>query len=62
MAERYRTRLLEVSVVAHGAASWEWQVESRGDVLVCGFETTPIGVRFAGNDALFLILASGREA
>jgi hypothetical protein len=55
-----RTKLLEVIVVDRSRYSWEWQVRCGDNVLVCGFESTRLGASFAGNDALFLILASGR--
>jgi hypothetical protein len=61
MAEMSHTRLLEVDVVQLDAASWEWRVYSGDDVHVCGFEQTLLAARFAGNDARFLILASGQK-
>jgi hypothetical protein len=53
--------LLEVDVIQRGIASWEWSVRSGEDVQVCGFEQTMPAARFAGNDALFLMLASGQK-
>jgi hypothetical protein len=45
-----------MSPVAHFA---DMPVRPRGtEVLVCGFESTHTGARFAGYDALFQILAS----
>jgi hypothetical protein len=55
------TPLLEVDVVQRGVASWEWKVYSGDNVHVCGFEQTGLAARFAGNDARFLILASGQH-
>lgn len=39
MAEKSRTKLLEVSVFERGPKSWEWRMHSGEDVHVCGFET-----------------------
>jgi hypothetical protein len=61
MVETFSTALLEVDVVQRDVASWEWRVRSGDDVHVCGFEQTQLAARFAGNDARFLILASGRH-
>jgi hypothetical protein len=60
MDEISHSPLLEVDVVQQDVASWEWRVYSGDDVHVCGFEKTKLAARFAGNDARFLILASGR--
>jgi hypothetical protein len=62
MAQKARTGLLEVTIVGRSAASWEWQVHSGPEILICGFESTRLAASFAGNDALFLILASGWNA
>jgi hypothetical protein len=61
MAKKSNGKLLEVVVIERDRTSWEWQVESNGKLLVCGFEKTQLEARFAGNDAMFLILASGRN-
>jgi hypothetical protein len=61
MAKNSNGKLLEVAVIERDRASWEWQVEHNGTILVCGFEKTKLEARFAGNDAMFLILASGRD-
>ena len=53
------TKLLEVTVTARGETSWEWQLSRSDQVLVVGFERTRMAANFAGNDALFLALASG---
>ena len=59
MVEKSRTGLLEVAVFECDATSWEWQVCSGDAVLVRGFENTRMGAQFAGNDALFVLLAEG---
>jgi hypothetical protein len=61
MAKKSNGKLLEVAVIERDPTSWEWQVEYNGRILVCGFEKTKLEARFAGNDAMFLILASGRD-
>jgi hypothetical protein len=53
------TKLLEVTVTAKGAGSWEWRLSPSDEVLVVGFESTRMAANFAGNDALFLALADG---
>jgi hypothetical protein len=53
-------KLLEV-LVRRDSALWEWQFQSCGRILVCGFEKTRLEARFAGNEAMFLMLASGRD-
>jgi hypothetical protein len=58
MAQKSRTKLLEVAIVERSASSWEWSVHFGTEVLISGFESTHTGARFAGNDALFQILAS----
>jgi hypothetical protein len=58
MAQKSRTKLLEVAIVERSTSSWEWSVHFGAEVLICGVESTHAGARFAGNDALFQILAS----
>ena len=53
------SKLLEVTVTALGAASWEWRLSRADEILVVGFESTRMAANFAGNDALFLALAEG---
>lgn len=57
MAQKYRT--LEVVVNERGPAFWEWKVNSGPELLLCGFESSRIAAQFAGNDTMFLLLASG---
>jgi len=59
MAEKSRTKLLEVSVVERGPLSWEWRVHTGDDVLVCGFESSRLAARVAGYDTIFSMLAGG---
>jgi hypothetical protein len=58
MEEGYSFTLLEV-IVAGGDDAWEWQVRAGDKLLVSGTEATRLAARLAGNDARFLILASG---
>jgi hypothetical protein len=50
--------LLEVTVAGRDD-TWEWQVRAGDKLLVSGTETTRLPARLVGNDARFLILASG---
>jgi hypothetical protein len=50
--------LLEVAIVERSTSSWEWSIHFGTEVLICGFESTHTGARFAGYDALFQILSS----
>jgi hypothetical protein len=50
--------LLDVTVAGSDDA-WEWQVRADDKLLVSGTEATRLAARLAGNDARFLILASG---
>lgn len=63
MAEKCRTQLLEVAILDRTGDrkgfSWEWQIRAGDKLIVCGYEATRSGASFAGNDALFLLLASG---
>jgi hypothetical protein len=59
MAEKYRTKLLEVSVIERGPHSWEWRAHTGDDVYVCGFEVSRMAAHFSGYDAMFQILAAG---
>ena len=61
MVEKFNSKLLEVVIQERGSESWEWRVHLNGRVLVCGFETSRLEASFAGNDAMFLILQSGRN-
>jgi len=60
MDEKYRTKLLEVSVVERGPQSWEWRLNSGDDVCVCGFEISRMAAQFSGYDAMFQMLAAGQ--
>jgi hypothetical protein len=60
VAEKHRTKLLEVSVIERGAQSWEWRVHTGDNVHVCGFELSRMAARFSGYDAMFQILADGK--
>jgi hypothetical protein len=59
MAQKSRTKLLEVAIVERSTSSWEWSIHLGTEVLIGGFESTHTGARFAGYDALFQILAAG---
>jgi hypothetical protein len=36
--EKYRSRMLEVSVKSDGTPRWAWQVTSNGEMIANGFE------------------------
>jgi hypothetical protein len=59
MAEKSRTRMLEVSVMPDRPPRWEWQVTSNDEVLANGFENGQVEARFEGYNAMFLLLAAG---
>lgn len=59
MAQTASPKLLEVTVIGRNSHSWEWQVHAGNEIVVLGYENTRLGARFAGNDAMFLMLASG---
>jgi hypothetical protein len=58
MAQKSRSKLLEVSVVERGTSSREWRVYFGAEALISGFDSTQAGARVAGYDALFKILIS----
>jgi hypothetical protein len=57
--EKYRSRMLEVSVKSDRPPRWEWQVTSNGEMIANGFEGGQIEARFEGYNAMFLLLAAG---
>jgi hypothetical protein len=59
MAKKYRTRLLEVKVVAPEPDRWEWQVCESNTPIAQGFETKRETAQIKGDDALFLLLSEG---
>jgi hypothetical protein len=56
--EKYRSNMIEVSVT-HQPPQWEWQVTFDGELIANGFEREKLAARFEGNNAMFLLLASG---
>ncbi len=56
--EKYRSRMLEVSVTNH-PPRWEWEVTSNGEMIANGFEDGQEKARFEGYNAMFLLLAAG---
>jgi hypothetical protein len=60
MAQKSRTKLLEVAIVGRSTSSWEWRVHFGTEVLIEGVESTHTGARLAGYDALFQILPSAQ--
>jgi hypothetical protein len=60
MAELSNTILLEVDVVQRDISSWEWRVFTGDHVYDCGFAETLPAARFAGNNARFVLFATGR--
>jgi hypothetical protein len=60
MVEKSGTRLLEVSVSRVPLRQrWRWQVKAGDKLIAEGFEKEKIKARFEGNNAMFLLLASG---
>ena len=51
--------MLEVSVTLDRPPRWEWQVTSNGEMIANGFEDGQLEARFAGYNAMFLLLAAG---
>jgi hypothetical protein len=62
MAQRPRTKLLEVTVCDLEDGSWEWRLIAGDEVLIIGFADTHSAARTAGQHAMFLMLASGWNA
>ena len=57
--EKYRSRMLEVSVKSDRPPRWEWQVTSNGEMIANGFEDGRTEARFEGYNTMFLLLAAG---
>ena len=57
--EKYRSRMLEVSVMLDRPQRWEWQVTSNGEMIANGFEDGQVEAKFEGYNAMFLLLAAG---
>jgi hypothetical protein len=60
MAKLPSSLLLEVDIVPRDITSWEWSVSAGDNVHAGGFAETRLAARFAGNEARFRILGSGR--
>jgi hypothetical protein len=58
--EKYRSRMLEVTVTNH-PPKWEWEVSSGGEMVANGVESEQIAARFEGYNAMFHLLAAGRN-
>jgi hypothetical protein len=56
--EKYRSSMLEVSVT-HQPPRWEWQITFDGEMIANGFECEKLAAQFEGNNAMFMLLASG---
>ncbi len=59
MAQTYQANLLEVVVTQRTKNCWEWHVTAGDEVFIFGLEKTQLAARYAGNDAMFQIMASG---
>jgi hypothetical protein len=57
--EKYRSRMLEVSVMLDRPPRWEWQVTTNGEMIANGFEREQTAAKFEGYNAMFLLLAAG---
>jgi hypothetical protein len=58
--EEYRSRMLEVTVT-NCPPKWEWEVSSGGEMIANGFEREQIAAKFEGYNAMFHLLAAGRN-
>jgi hypothetical protein len=58
--EKYRSHMLEVTVTNHPPKR-EWEVSSGGEMVANGFEGEQIAARFEGYNAMFHLLAAGRN-
>jgi hypothetical protein len=58
--EKYRSHMLEVTVTNHRPKR-EWEVSSGGEMVANGFEGEQIAARFEGYNAMFHLLAAGRN-
>jgi hypothetical protein len=52
--------MLEVTVTRH-PPKWEWEVFSGGEMVANGVESEQIAARFEGYNAMFHLLAAGRN-
>ena len=57
--EKYRSRMLEVSVKSDRPPRWEWQVTANGEMIANGLEVGQVEAKFEGYNVMFLLLASG---
>jgi hypothetical protein len=57
--EKFRSRMLEVSVTLDRPPRWEWQVTSNGEMIANGFEDGQVEAKYEGYNAMFLLLAAG---
>jgi hypothetical protein len=56
--EKYRSRLLEVTVTNH-PPKWQWEVSPGGEMVANGVESEQIAAKFEGYNAMFHLLADG---
>jgi hypothetical protein len=59
MVEKFRSRMLEVTIEALTSSRWAWQVKAGDEVVAEGCERSQIEASFEGNNALFQLLAAG---
>jgi hypothetical protein len=57
--EKFRSPMLEVSVMDRPATALGWQVTSNGEMIANGFEDGQVEAKFEGYNAMFLLLAAG---
>ena len=57
--EKYRSRMLEVSVKSDRPPRWEWQVTANGEMIANGLEVGQVEAKFEGYNVMFLLLAAG---
>jgi len=59
MAKSYRTRLLEVRIIALKPDRWEWQVCEGDTPTTMGYATTRETAQIEGDSAQFFLLSVG---
>jgi hypothetical protein len=61
MAQKYRTRLLNVEVTAQEPTLWRWTVSESEQELAYGYATSRGTAQIDGDNALFKLLSLGAK-
>jgi hypothetical protein len=61
MEKYHPAKFLEVTIHGRSPDSWEWQVRAGDRLIVSGLEDSRFAAKFAGDDAMLLLLASGQH-